>query len=187
MIALNISSIEGIIGIDFNTAKGVDDIHESIEIHTEIVIHRNFIEHGQRIHADLDAVNTRVSQFVRSAVGDGQRYIIITRRGNQEYLSCLGIDARQNIDIAAAAGRQCGRTCIASADVNIQYGIFIERRSGGCLCLIRRIHDGGFHDLCCESAYGSRKVCISIELFIKIQVGVVQNDSPDFAVSQAVG
>ena len=150
VIARDVTTVKGVVGINVDSAEGIDDVHETVEVYAEIVVDRNFVEHGQGIHADLYSVDPGVGQLVRNSVGDGQRHVIVTRSGDQEYLMGLGIDACQNVDVAAAAGRQSGFSRIASADVNIEDWVIVQvlyRRGRQFIVL-----DCGFDAFCAQRA-----------------------------------
>ena len=186
VIAGNISGVEGVIRINLDTAQGVDDIHKTVKVYTEVIIHRNLIEHGKRIHADLYAVNPRVRQLVRYAVGDGQWYIVVTGRGQQKNLAGIGVDAGEDVYVAAAAGGEGGRPGVASADVNVDDRILVKvlNRGGGQFA---GLLDGGFNVLCGKRADLGGKIGVTVKFLKQVQICVVQHQRVDFMVSQAVG
>ena len=187
MITRLVFRVKGIIGYHGNAAKGVYNLLKSREIHPEIIIDVNAVEHRQGIHAHLYSVNSRVGELVWHAAGNGERYIVISGSGNQYNLAGIRVDHGKDVYIAAAFGNQLAGTAVHAADVERKYGlaaglgtgIRLLRFCGGLGYLRFHLRDGGFFNLAAD-------VFVACHFLKNIQISGIENHGVRFPVQQGV-
>lgn len=99
--ALPALQLKSLVGIDINTAEGVDDFNNSLEADLDGIVNLNAEQILDGVFAHFDAVDAGVGELVFVAGGAVKLDVVIARDGNQEDAGGFWIDDRHDIDIAA--------------------------------------------------------------------------------------
>ena len=105
------------IGLNIHAAERVDNLHQSREVHTDIVVRLHPVEVAEHLHRLVDAVESGVGELVQLSVAC-QRQVVVARRIYQQDLLGRRIDNGENVHVAAALGRDVIHARVDAAAVD---------------------------------------------------------------------